>query len=193
MNKMILAFYLKVLVVVFGVLFSKIGLYALIMAYVWTGGTADAQTMFYIITLFKDLKSSLGVHIPHGMARAAEFYSAMTRINKVISGEELKPKKCSDEPTDRPFVELKDATVYIRNIEILKSVSLEIDSGLILVTGSVGSGKSSLLKAILQDYPLSIGSVVTVGRISYASQDPWLFPSSIKQNITFGQTYNEKR
>lgn len=193
MNKMLFVFYLRVCIVVLGVTFSKIGLYALVMAYVWSGGVVNPKTIFYILSMFRELRQVVGVYIPFGMGRAAEFYSAMTRINKVVNGEELQPKTGSDEPTSKPVLEIKDAVVHIKELEILKNVSLRIDSGLTLVTGTVGSGKTSLLKALLQDYPLTSGFVTSLGRISYASQDPWLFPSSIRQNIIFGQPYDEKR
>ncbi|XP_056637699.1 ATP-binding cassette sub-family C member 4-like [Diorhabda sublineata] len=192
-NRMLLAFYLKIIIVLLGVLFSKIGFYVLIISCIWMGYPTEAELVFYLLTIFRDLKHSLGVVIPYGIGRGAELYSAITRINKVIKGEELPPKLGSDAPTQSPVIEVKEATVKIKDKVVLKNITLSINSGLILVTGRVGSGKSSMLKMILQDYPLADGHLLTFGRISYASQDPWLFPSSIKQNILFGETYNEKR
>nr|XP_023012687.1 probable multidrug resistance-associated protein lethal(2)03659 [Leptinotarsa decemlineata]XP_023012688.1 probable multidrug resistance-associated protein lethal(2)03659 [Leptinotarsa decemlineata]XP_023012689.1 probable multidrug resistance-associated protein lethal(2)03659 [Leptinotarsa decemlineata]XP_023012690.1 probable multidrug resistance-associated protein lethal(2)03659 [Leptinotarsa decemlineata] len=192
-NKMLLGVYLKFIIVVLGVLFSKLGFYLLIMSYIWMGYTAEAELVFYVLTIFKDLKHTLGVLIPFGIGRGADLYSAIIRINKVIQCEELDKKIGSDEPTSKPFVELTEATVRIKETTILKDISFRTTSGLTLVTGTVGSGKTSLLKCILQEYTLSEGSIETAGRISYASQDPWLFPSSIRQNILFGEKFNEKR
>ncbi|XP_028139569.2 ATP-binding cassette sub-family C member 4-like isoform X1 [Diabrotica virgifera virgifera] len=193
-NRMLLAFYLKIVIVILGVLFSKVGFYVLIISCIWMGYPIEAELVFYLLSIFKDLKHSLGVIIPYGIGRGAELYSAIIRINKVIKGEELPPKIGSDAPTASPVIEVKDATVHIKDKCILKDVTLSINSSsLLLVTGKVGSGKSSLLKMLLQDYPVTDGHLLTFGRISYASQDPWLFPSSIKQNILFGEKYNETR
>ncbi|KAJ8920723.1 hypothetical protein NQ315_004862 [Exocentrus adspersus] len=192
-NKMLIAFYLKVMLVIMGILCSRLGFYVLVMSYIWMGYTTNTELVFYILSVFKDLRQTLGVIIPFGVGRAAELYSAVTRISKVITAEELPPKKGTDEPTLKPLIELKDAVVHIKKNRILKDITFRTDSGLTIVTGTVGSGKSSLLKTILQDYPLTSGHLVTHGRISYASQDPWLFPSSIRQNILFGETYDEKR
>ncbi|VEN55199.1 unnamed protein product [Callosobruchus maculatus] len=192
-SKMLLGFYLRLLIVILGILFSKLGFYALIMSYSWLGYQTNAELVFFILAIFKDLRHCLGVGIPYGMGRAAELYSAIIRINRVLQGEELHPNYGNDHATDKPLIELKDATVHIKENEILRKISFRTDSGLTLVTGTVGSGKSSLLKTMLQDYPLTCGQLITRGRISYASQDPWLFPSSVKQNILFGQKYDEER
>ncbi|CAG9826304.1 unnamed protein product [Diabrotica balteata] len=193
LSKLLLVFYFKMLIILTGLIFSKAGFYVLLTAYIWLGYSSDTTLIFYILSNFKDLKQTLGNVIPNRMGKAGEFISSFKRISKVMNSEEINIKPQKSEPTGSPYVEMDKVSVSIRDKEILKSVSFKVNSGLTLVTGKVGSGKSSLLKVLVQDYPITSGDFVTKGRISYASQDPWLFPSTIKQNIIFGQQYNEKR
>ena len=54
-------------------------------------------------------------------------------------------------------------------------------------------GQSSLLMALLGEMPLSQGDIQVKGRIGYASQQPWIFSGTVKENITFGQEFDEDR
>jgi hypothetical protein len=53
--------------------------------------------------------------------------------------------------------------------------------------------QTSLLHAILKELPISSGTVMVGGTISYASQEPWLFTGSVQQNILFGQPMDRSR
>ncbi|XP_060873208.1 ATP-binding cassette sub-family C member 4-like isoform X2 [Metopolophium dirhodum] len=76
----------------------------------------------------------------------------------------------------------------------LENINLTVIPGrLVGVIGPVGSGKSSLLQAILRELPLSGGKITVHGVVSYASQEPWLFAGSVQQNILFGSTMDAER
>ncbi|XP_030376299.1 multidrug resistance-associated protein 4 [Scaptodrosophila lebanonensis] len=61
------------------------------------------------------------------------------------------------------------------------------------VIGPVGAGKSSLLQLLLGELPITDGSVVIQGELSYAAQEPWLFTGTVRNNILFGEKYDRKR
>ncbi|XP_046595715.1 ATP-binding cassette sub-family C member 4 isoform X3 [Neodiprion lecontei] len=89
----------------------------------------------------------------------------------------------------------------------LSEVSLEVKNRCsCALFGPVGSGKSSLLHLILGELAVGAGKLsfftgkeseaeITSRdiRVSYASQDPWLFSASIRDNILFGLPYEKKR
>ena len=76
----------------------------------------------------------------------------------------------------------------------LRDVSLTVStSELVLVTGMVGSGKSSLLLAVLHELPLSQGELLCSGKVSYAAQKPWIFAGTVRENILFGKEMDRDR
>ena len=53
--------------------------------------------------------------------------------------------------------------------------------------------QSSLLMSILRELPITKGSVKVQGKISYTSQQPWVFSASLRQNIVFGNKFDSAR
>ncbi|XP_035669085.1 multidrug resistance-associated protein 5-like isoform X2 [Branchiostoma floridae] len=81
-----------------------------------------------------------------------------------------------------------------KRVPILFDIDLTIPKGsLIGVCGSVGSGKSSLISAILSQMRLMAGSVAVDGRFAYVAQQAWILNKSVQDNILFGQPFNQER
>ncbi|KAJ8951570.1 hypothetical protein NQ318_020447 [Aromia moschata] len=171
MKIMLRTMYLKIALIISSILCSKVGFYVLIMAYIYFNTNANAEIIFYLMRCFGTLRHTVSFSISMGMTRIAELSASLSRINRILNAEEL--ENTVEKPTDKPSIGMKGVKFSMR--------------------GNLGCGKSSLVKVILKDYPIEEGILNTSGRMSYASQDPWLFPSSIKQNILFGEPYDEDR
>lgn len=112
-------------------------------------------------------------------------------------GGELKLFTNKEKPQEGIEIDIKNASfkwVKSRSETALDSVNFHVGSGeFAAVIGTVGSGKTTLLHAILGELVPTKGEVSVKGIISYASQEPWLFVGSVRQNIIFGQKYDARR
>ncbi|XP_049898055.1 ATP-binding cassette sub-family C member 5 [Epinephelus moara] len=64
---------------------------------------------------------------------------------------------------------------------------------LVGICGGVGSGKSSLLSALLGQMTLLDGNVAVNGGFAYVAQQAWILNDSLKENILFGNEYNRDK
>jgi ATP-binding cassette, subfamily C (CFTR/MRP), member 1 len=60
------------------------------------------------------------------------------------------------------------------------------------ILGRVGSGKSSLLSAIIGEMHKQNGKVVVTDSLAYVPQNPWIQSATIKDNILFSHEYEEE-
>lgn len=92
----------------------------------------------------------------------------------------------------------------------LRAQNLDFPVGRIsLVVGPVGSGKTMLLLSLLGETHVTAGSVFspspifrqarssidsdTEDSLAYCSQSAWLLSDTVRENVTFGSPWNEKR
>ncbi len=97
-----------------------------------------------------------------------------------------KQQKEQAQDFDKPFTEAMQP-FHLKNIDFM------VRKGqLVVVVGRVGTGKSTLLKALLGELP-SNNSVLLRGTLSYASQEPFIMNASFRENICFGNEYHKVR
>ncbi|GLC48313.1 hypothetical protein PLESTB_000082600 [Pleodorina starrii] len=63
----------------------------------------------------------------------------------------------------------------------------------VAVVGRIGAGKSSLIQAILGNMVKEHGAAVVGGRIAYVPQNPWLQNLSVRDNVLFGEAWDERK
>ncbi|KAK8861276.1 hypothetical protein IAR55_002095 [Kwoniella newhampshirensis] len=76
----------------------------------------------------------------------------------------------------------------------LPPLTLDIPRGKIIgIVGTVGSGKSSLLQGLIGEMSMLSGSVTFGGRLAYCQQNAWIQNATVRDNIVFGQAWDEHR
>lgn len=154
-----------------------------------------ARKAFIVIAYFNALRASLVDFWPLAIASVAEGYVSVRRVEEFLLAAE-QDATWRDAPPDgaEKQVELIDVTAGWTNEPTIKNISLKFhSSGLYVIVGQVGAGKSTMLQVILRELEPSGGKLSINGRISYASQLPWIFQGTIRDNILFNEDFDEKR
>ena len=136
------------------------------------------------------------------------FQSAVTGLDRVtqLVNAEIQVKE-PDSPLTLDGgvgwgVELRGVTFgYSDDLPVLKGVNLKVEPGeVVAVVGATGAGKSSIVNLVERFYDPQQGEVLVGGkdvkrlrfvefrsRISAVPQDPFLFESSVADNIRYGK------
>lgn len=194
-------------------LFTKIAVYLCLLVMFLTGRSLTSQYVFGLINIYEYLKISTIILLPLGVTLFSEAKISIMRIQNFLLTEyektpvitkNIRSKQIpqihlikSQNDLDKTFIGVRTNNMTFKwnpNHETLKNVNFDATLGeLVGITGVAGSGKSTFLQIVLQELEVHKGSVDVTGSVSYASQDPWIFPGSIKQNILFGEDLNVEK
>jgi ABC-type multidrug transport system fused ATPase/permease subunit len=128
--------------------------------------------------------------------RDASFSWSMHKTNPIVSSVLVDIPKNGNEPdaTDEKHSPTQPSQQSVANSQVLHDIDWHIHhNSLHVIVGRVGAGKSSLLYAILGELDKASGSLFLSGKLAYASQQPWIFNDTLRENILFGEPYDEIR
>lgn len=178
---------------------ERCALFVTIVIYVSLGNNLNANEVFSMAQFFNTLQMYFALFFSQAVIWRNEGLVSVKRIEDFLLLEENNEAGsiCNTYGT------AKSGTIQLQNInatwggqsttqQTLCDINLNIKPGqLCAIIGPVGSGKSSILNLLLRELPLSSGVMNVNGRISFCPQVPWLFQGSIRNNVLFGQEYDE--
>ncbi|KAJ3652692.1 hypothetical protein Zmor_018635 [Zophobas morio] len=172
-------------------LFHNASWYIVVAISIWFNIHSTAGTLFLIIHSLNIVSFGMKGNFPAAIHEVATLIAVFKRIGQILRIKSDESFVEDNKLSPRIQMNLQIHTAHNQTQINLKKCN--IAGGITAVTGPIGSGKSLLLKVLTKEYKNVTGDLEIVGSISYASQEPWLFPSTIKQNILFGSGYDENR
>ncbi|RHZ16347.1 hypothetical protein DYB31_015572, partial [Aphanomyces astaci] len=95
-------------------------------------------------------------------------------------------------PSDQTHLHIALDNDGPQQVVTLSNINLHIQPNtLTIVVGSVGSGKSSLISAILGEIHQVSGTRNVQAHFSYVNQEAWIQHATLKQNILFDSPYDD--
>ncbi|TFA98005.1 ATP-dependent bile acid permease [Trichoderma ghanense] len=116
------------------------------------------------------------------------------RVNKYMA--EPDRENISSSPSSATEIEFRNASFSWPSTDkrVLRNLNFKFTKGLTVIRGKVGSGKSSLLLAALNEMELHEGDLIRPDvPVAYTQQLPWLQNKTIRENIVFHQPFDSAR
>ncbi|XP_008943924.1 PREDICTED: canalicular multispecific organic anion transporter 1 [Merops nubicus] len=155
----------------------------------------DAQKAFTAISLFNVLRFPMAM-LPMVLSSLVQTKVSTARLERYLGGEDLDASAIHHDPIAGSAVRFSEATFAWEQdgSAAIRDVTLDIaPESLVAVVGAVGSGKSSLVSAMLGEMEHIKGYVNIQGSLAYVPQQAWIQNATLKDNILFGSELDEAR
>lgn len=149
------------------------------------------EICFVALSLFDILKMPLAM-IAMVYAEAVQCAVSNTRLKEFFAADEMDSQSIAHVKSELA-VEIKGGNFSWSSTEdsSLHDISMSIKRGqLVAIVGRVGSGKSSLLHALLGEMNKMTGQVQVNGSVAYVPQQAWIQNMSLRNNILFNKPYD---
>eukprot|EP00043_Microstomoeca_roanoka_P013524 m.132473 g.132473 ORF g.132473 m.132473 type:complete len:1343 (+) comp15778_c0_seq5:123-4151(+) len=190
--------------------------------FVSAGNKLTAYRVFTSIALFDAVRLTMTLFFPFAVQYLSELRISCSRIERFLRLPEHASRSDDEENTtsgtqSSAFVEkdtdkqiptpssntafpvgtiqLRDVTyAWSKDSTALSNATFSIQPGsLVGIVGPVGSGKTTLFMGLLREILPTHGTATVSGRMSYASQEPWIIATSVRENILFGSEEDPSR
>ncbi|KAI9475895.1 MAG: multi drug resistance-associated protein MRP [Benjaminiella poitrasii] len=198
---------------------KKIGVMSAVQSFTWTsipflvtlstftvfvfvsGRPLTSDIAFVAISLFGLLQFPITV-FPNVISSIIEASVSLYRIENYLSAQELDPNAVErldyrldpDYTENTPLVEIDNGSFKWNEDEdtpILKDIDLKVKKGQVAaIVGRVGSGKSTIISALLGDTIKINGRAILRGSVAYVPQQPWVMNATLRDNIVFGHRWD---
>eukprot|EP00075_Anas_platyrhynchos_P027019 XP_027316272.1 LOW QUALITY PROTEIN: canalicular multispecific organic anion transporter 1 [Anas platyrhynchos] len=154
----------------------------------------DAQKAFTAISLFNVLRFPMSM-LPLVLSSLVQTNVSTARLERYLGGEEMDTSAIHHDPFQAALcVSRMPRFPGSRMGAAIRDVTLDIKPGsLVAVVGAVGSGKSSLVSAMLGEMENIKGHINIQGSLAYVPQQAWIQNATLKDNILFGSELDEAR
>ncbi|XP_077205501.1 ATP-binding cassette sub-family C member 2 isoform X2 [Paroedura picta] len=155
----------------------------------------DAQKAFTSISLFNVLRFPLTM-LPLVFSSLVQVNVSTERLERYLGSDDLDTSAIWQEPNPDCAVHFSDSSfAWEQNSDAaIKDITLKVPHGhLVAIVGAVGSGKSSLLSAMLGEMENIKGHINIQGSVAYVPQQAWIQNATLKDNILFGSPLDEAR
>eukprot|EP01029_Cantina_marsupialis_P002872 TRINITY_DN1275_c0_g1_i3.p1 TRINITY_DN1275_c0_g1~~TRINITY_DN1275_c0_g1_i3.p1 ORF type:complete len:1312 (+),score=504.07 TRINITY_DN1275_c0_g1_i3:63-3998(+) len=187
------------------------------------GGDMDVSTIFTAISLFSRIRFPMSMlpmiinNLNEAFVAARRIASFLTMDRSTTLDRSLPDGETASvtiknasftwEPAEMAKIDgNKKTSKKTEDKEINTSSSMESDAfsfknidfngknnELVAVVGAVGCGKSSLISALLGEMQKTDGELKVSGSIAYVPQQAWIIHDTVRNNILFGDEYDENR
>ena len=122
--------------------------------------------------------------LPHMISFLVQISVSIKRISAFLKRDEIPEGRISRQLPAGVSVRVRDATFSWKRqgeTPTLSRVNLDVNSGsLTAVVGTVGSGKSSLVSALLGEMEIPAGHVCVEPSVAYVPQQAWMQNATLK-------------